>query len=345
MVHADDGAIPAPALMSRVSWGAIFAGALCAIALTALLTLLGLGIGFGTFDPAQGDSVSAIPKNTLIWWAIVSVAATGIGGFIAARLAGIPRGMSGALHGVSVWALATIVTLWLATTAIGTILGAAGSVVTTTARITASAAGSAGQAAIGAGSAVAPSSSALEQALRDQGITRERVRSEAGAILAEAGIDRQDVGAAQQAAGEAARNIARQPGSAGSEIDALIDRMFNGPDAVLSPQERQDLVTAISERSGVSRGEAEQIATRWQAQAETAAVQVRNAGGTALDRLQTGATRVSQDSLSILSKAAWGMFLISLVGLLAAILGAAIGAPSFSNVAAMGGARVVHDED
>lgn len=343
MVHHEDSVVPPPALMTRVSWGAIFAGALAAIGLTALLSLLGLGIGFGTFDPADGDSLSGVPKTTLIWWAVVSIVATGIGGFVAARLAGIPHSLAGALHGLSVWALTSLATLWLATTAVGAIAGAATSLVSTTARISASAIGTTVGAVADAGGAIAPDASQAERALAMQGVTRDRVRSEAAAILSGAGIGAEEARQTQQLAGQTARNMLTEPGSAGAELNRFIDRMFEGPQAVLSEQERRALVTEISNRAGVSRPEAEQIASRWQSQAQAAATQVRESGATAADRLQSGATDVSQQAMSILSKIAWGMFLISLAGLVAAMIGAALGAPSLESAARIGGARLVDD--
>lgn len=346
MVVTDrDAVVPAPALMKRVSWGAIFAGAVSTVALTALLGLLGLGIGFGTFDPSEGDSLRGVPKATLAWWAVISIVATGIGGFVAARLAGIPRSMTGALHGLAVWSVATLLTLWLATTAVGTLLGAATSVVTTTARVTTSAVGTAGGAVIDAGGAVAPSQGEVEAALREQGVTRDRIRSEAEAMLSAAGVTQRDVEVAQNAAGTAAENILMQPGTAGEELDRLIDRLFEGPGAALSPQERDALVTELAQRAGVSRGEAEQIAGRWEQQAAAATERVRRVGGTTIERTGERALELSDEALSVLSQVAWGMFLISLAGLVAALLGAALGAPSLGIVAAGAAHRDEYDRD
>jgi hypothetical protein len=332
--------LPPPALLKRVSWGAIFAGAVIAVALTALLSLLGLGIGFGTLDPAQGDTLSEVPKNTLIWWAVISIIATGIGGFVAGRLAGIPRSMTGALHGLAVWSVATLVTLWLATTAVGAILGAATSVVTTTAKVATGAVTTAGGAIIDAGGAVAPSSGEVQSTLRDQGVTQQRIQREAEEILGSAGVTQGDVQTAQNAVGTAAQNIAMRPGSAQEEINRLISRLFEGPNAALSPAERDALVTELAQRAGMSRQQAEQVAARWESQAAAATRQVRTTGGNVVNQAGETAIQVSDDALDILSKAAWGMFLISLAGMVAAMMGAALSAPS---VAAVAGS--VRDDD
>ena len=337
-----DAILPAPADLKRVSWGAIFAGAVSAVALTALLGLLGLGIGFGSLDPAEGDNLGAVPRNTLLWWAVISIIATGIGGFVAGRLAGIPRSLTGALHGLAVWSVATLLTLWLATTAVGTILGAATSVVTTTARVATGAVTTAGGAVIDAGGAVAPSGGQVQSAMREQGITQQRIQREAEEILASAGVTQTDVQSAQEAAGTAAQNIAMRPGTAGEEINRLIGRLFEGPNAALSPAERDALVTELAQRAGMSRQEAEQVASRWEAQAAAATQQVRTTGSNVVNEAGETAVQVSDDALDVLSKAAWGMFLISLAGLVAALIGAALAAPSVAVIAATSGVR--HDD-
>ncbi|MGI8704862.1 MAG: hypothetical protein ACR2JJ_03545 [Sphingomicrobium sp.] len=352
MVVAREPVVPAPALLHRVSWGAIFAGAVIAVALTALLGLLGLGIGLGSLDVAQGDSVEDAPKATLIWWAATSILATGIGGFVAARLAGIPRSITGALHGFAVWAVTTLLTLWLATSAVGFALGAATNVVTTTARVTSDAVTTVGGAAVSAGGAVAPSPSSS-----DVNSARDRAQQEAQAILDEAGVGQQSAQQAGNAIGTAARNIAMSPGTADAEINRLINRLFEGPDAALSPQEREALVTALAQRAGMSRQEAETAAQRWEAQANAAWANVRTTGEDVASEARDTAVEVTDTAADVLSKVAWGMFLISLAGLVAAVLGAAIGGATLGLGLIAAGAvagrddrdhdrdRVVHDHD
>lgn len=313
-----DSALPPPALLHRVSWGAIFAGAVTAVALTALMGLLGLAIGFDSFEVGE-DTLGGIPTPTAVWWAVTSIIATGIGAFVAGRLAGIPHSMTGALHGLAVWAVASLFTLWLASTAAGAALGAASSVATTTARVAAGAVGTVGGAAVDAGGAVAPGEEQMGEA-------RSRVEREASDILDAAGIGQGELQQAQQAGGEAARNIAMRPGTAGAEIDRLIADLFEGPDAVLSPQQRDQLVDELSQRSGVSEQEAEQIADRWQAQAAAARDQTTETAGRVEDR----AGEVSGNVLDVMADIAWYMFWSSLAGLVAALVGAALAGSSLA---------------
>lgn len=332
-----DFVVPPPSLLTRVSWGAIFAGTLVAVAVTAFLGLLGLGLGFAAIDPTESAPFAGVGKGALIWWGVTNVVALLLGGFVAARLAGIPKGLTGLLHGLAVWSLGLLLTLWLATTAIGAVLGAASSVVSTTARITASVAGTVGGAAVSAGEAAMPGDAALQEALREQGLTRERVRREAQEISRAAGLDQRDAQRAQQIVAEAGRDIVMNPGEAGDTLSTAVDRLFSGRNAPLSPQERQRLTEEIAARAGVTPQEAEQIADRWQAQADAAAERVTRTA----DEAQTRARELSAQGLDALSKAAWAAFIASLIGLLAALIGAILGAPSV----AAAGALIEHRHD
>jgi len=55
------------AKVSRISWGAILAGTLTALAVVSMLNLLGLGIGFSTIDPmTENDLLNGLGTGTLI---------------------------------------------------------------------------------------------------------------------------------------------------------------------------------------------------------------------------------------------------------------------------------------
>ena len=46
-------------LLNKVNWGAIFAGAVIALVIQFLLSLLGVGIGAATLDPSTGNNPDA----------------------------------------------------------------------------------------------------------------------------------------------------------------------------------------------------------------------------------------------------------------------------------------------
>ena len=60
-----------------------------------------------------------------IWWTVSGIIAAGIGGVAAGRLAGQPKPASAGWHGLTSWAVATLVVARLLTSAVGNVLGGA----------------------------------------------------------------------------------------------------------------------------------------------------------------------------------------------------------------------------
>ena len=129
-VGAPEGAI-AGSWLRRISWGAVIAGAVIVLAVHIALSLLGLGIGLSTVDVAAGDTpqASSMGIGAGIWWVVSNLIALFIGGYVAARLSGIPVRGDGIIHGVLTWAVTLLVTLYLLTTSIGSVVGGAFNVV------------------------------------------------------------------------------------------------------------------------------------------------------------------------------------------------------------------------
>ncbi|KQT54092.1 PhnA-like protein [Aureimonas sp. Leaf454] len=114
-------------LLNKVSWGAIFAGIVVAVVVQVLLTMLGVGIGVATIDPASGDSpmVSTFSIAAGIWYVVSGLVASFAGGYVAARMSGKTVATTGALHGLTTWAATTLLVIYLLTTAAGGIIGGA----------------------------------------------------------------------------------------------------------------------------------------------------------------------------------------------------------------------------
>jgi len=174
----------------RVSWGAIFAGVVIAVAVQLLLGILGTGIGLSMVDPVEGTTPGAtgFGIGAGIYWLITTVIALGAGGYAAARLSGVTEKFDALSHGLVVWGVTLILTLYLLTSAVGGLIGGAF-------RTVGSVAGAAG-ATVGA---VAP------RAAQVAGIDARDVRQEASAYLSDAPND-----TAQMTAEQAQTEIARQ---------------------------------------------------------------------------------------------------------------------------------------
>lgn len=101
-----------PALLKRISWGAIFAGAVVASVLQIWFNLLGLAIGLAAFDPLSDQ---AFGFGTVIWVLLTSVVSLFCGGWLAGRLTGSPTKLDRGLHGVVTWGVAMLFGLWIVT--------------------------------------------------------------------------------------------------------------------------------------------------------------------------------------------------------------------------------------
>ncbi|HEY0287129.1 MAG TPA: hypothetical protein VGC62_08985 [Pseudomonas sp.] len=117
---------------SGVSWGAIFAGAAGAAALSLILILLGSGLGFSAMSPwaNEGASAKGLGISTVVWLAVTQILASGMGGYLAGRLRVKWANLHGdevyfrdTAHGFLSWAVATLVAAVLVVGSVGSLVG------------------------------------------------------------------------------------------------------------------------------------------------------------------------------------------------------------------------------
>jgi hypothetical protein len=134
---------------SAVSWGAILAGAAAAAALSLILLILGIGLGLSSVSPwaYAGVSAATFGMPTILWLTLTQLLASGMGGYLAGRLrtkwVAIHTDevyFRDTAHGFLAWAVASLATAILLSSAIGSIVRGGASVagsVATTAAVTA----------------------------------------------------------------------------------------------------------------------------------------------------------------------------------------------------------------
>jgi hypothetical protein len=202
-------------LLNRVSWAAVLAGVVAMLVTQLILNMLGIGVGAATLDPGTGDnpSVRSVSIGAGIWYALSGIIASFVGGYAAGRLCGRPKESTAGWHGLTAWALTTLVIFYLLTSTLGSVagglysglssaVGGLGRTATTTAQTTMGAA--------------AP---ALSQAADPFGAIERQVREATGgndpAALRDAAISAVraaltgDQARAQQARDQAAQTLAR----------------------------------------------------------------------------------------------------------------------------------------
>lgn len=149
MMRTADAAVGGESMVSAVSWAAILAGTVSAVALTVVLTSLGTGLGLTTISawPNAGATATTFTIGAGIGLIVIQWLSSAVGGFVTGRLRTKWTGLHthevffrDTAHGFLAWALATI---------LGAVLfaAAASSIVSGTARTASNVAGGAVQAA------------------------------------------------------------------------------------------------------------------------------------------------------------------------------------------------------
>lgn len=314
-------------LLGRVHWGAIFAGAVSALAILVVLNLIGAAIGLYVLDPAARDSdVGAAGATTGVWWAVSALASCFAGGWVAGRLAGVPIQLTAALHGLVVWALAVIAAVWLVSSTVRTAFtGAAGLL------------SSAGEAAAGAipsdvqlpDLAVQPVltfvQDDLAQELRGipQGaqLTPDRLQSAAERAVAVT-IDSSDREQLRQLAAATLADLVRSPSTAQTDLQNRTSQLF-GPGGIISPADRQQATRVVASELGISNAQAQRAVDVWANRFAEAGPQLRQR----LEQLQTQAGAAAAETADAVAGAALWTAIGLLLALAAAVLGGVSGRP------------------
>ncbi|NMG76247.1 hypothetical protein GPA25_15910 [Aromatoleum diolicum] len=128
---ADDYADARRSVTSAVSWGAIAAGAAAGASLSVILLILGVGLGLSSVSPwaREGVSAATFGVSTIVWLTLTQLLSSAMGGYLAGRLR--TKWMDthtdevyfrDTAHGFLAWAVASLATAVLLTSAIGSIL-------------------------------------------------------------------------------------------------------------------------------------------------------------------------------------------------------------------------------
>lgn len=95
---------------SRVSWGPIFAGAMAALAVYFLLTLLGSAIGLTVGDDVRPRTLAT---GAAVWAILVTAVALFFGGWIVSQLTVGETKAEAIVYGVILWGVVFAMLLWL----------------------------------------------------------------------------------------------------------------------------------------------------------------------------------------------------------------------------------------
>ena len=122
------------AVKSRVSWGAIAAGAMVSLAIYFLLTLTGIAVGLEAAARRPDDVAQSLGLGMAIYSIVTLLIAMFFGGWTVSRLAVGETKLEAVLYGIILWGVLYVGMIWLVSTGVrvgfGAILGlASGAVV------------------------------------------------------------------------------------------------------------------------------------------------------------------------------------------------------------------------
>ena len=106
-------------LFPSIRWGAVLAGVSVGVSVQLVLTLLGIasGLSLSSVSAVEGPATGA-----LVWAGLSMLIAALVGTYVAGRMSGLKRKTDGVLHGVVTWAVTTLLFVFLATSAGGSLL-------------------------------------------------------------------------------------------------------------------------------------------------------------------------------------------------------------------------------
>lgn len=233
----------------RISWGAIIAGTLIALVTMLLLNLLGIGIGLGSINPVEeANPFSGLGTGAIIWWVVSNLIAIFAGAYVAGKLAGVPLGSTSMIHGILSWCLYTLVSFYILTTAVGSIISGVGSVVSSTL----SAAGSGIEALVNNNKQDQNQSSLISFSdIKDE--ANKVLNSRENAAFVPDSIEQEVSNTAQEVRSEVG-NVSEQ------DIKNIAQRVLFENGKLADNINREDVVNAVAMETNLSRQEANDVA-------------------------------------------------------------------------------------
>jgi hypothetical protein len=279
-----------------VSWGAVIAGGVIAVAIQIALSELCIGSGLALYEPTDGTSSGAgIAAGTAIAWLVCALLSIFVGGWVSGRMKRHGTNLEAAVHGALVWGLAALLTAWLTTVSLGMLTNGAWSLL---GQGVSAAAKGAGAALPAVTEVVAPSWDNIRQQL-------------------EGGMTRMEGQGANQPAQPANENRYRER----SRLMQLMGQAFNMNGQGLSEPERNEINQLLASQLGITPEAAQLTMDQWQ-----------RTWNESLQRFQTAKEEAKQTALQVATtvkrrtaQAAIIGFFIMMAGMGAAIAGAVWG--------------------
>lgn len=260
----------------RVSWGSIIGGIITVLAVSFLLSLIGTSIGLFILDPTESEPFSGVGTSVGIWTVLSLLISLAAGGFVAGKLAA----RDGIIHGFLTWASSLIIAVILGTMMLSSAVKMTGNLLGSVSSVT-------GDILSGVGSAVSDGASEVTSLFdgMDIDVNGGEVSQDIRQTLKETGVRELQPGyidnqlsAVRSDLQRSVKRLAANPQQAESIIDGFTNRLQNRIDRYTSNIDREEVVTAITNSTDLSRAQAESTVDQY--------MQLLQDGRNSLDNLQ-----------------------------------------------------------
>ena len=292
---------------THVTWTAIFAGWVVAFGIAWILYLLGLAVGFTSFDLSNTEVVAkGVGIGTTVWIILTWAVSLFLGGMFASWVDGRADQTVGTLHGVAVWGLAMTLSALLAAMGFTQLLQGGASLVKG-----ATAAGVAGAAA---GAQASGTETPLAHATAMLGSQVKRAMTDRGAAPASSAPAAAGTSAPAPTTASTTTTATATSSTTAAPVDnaamtAIATDLLRG--------KNDDARARLVAESGMQPADADKVMQGLQAQVEAAKTQLREA---------------ADQARRYAAAAMWALLLSSLIALIAAALGGAMGAGNIHRV-------------
>lgn len=302
-----------------ISWSAIFAGTVSVLAILLVLNLIGVSIGLFSFDPASSDNpTKGLGTGSFVWWVITNIIALFLGGFVAGRVGAALTKCSAMIHGFMTWALYALVSVWLLTSAIGSVFSGLGSLVSGVAKETTHLTSTIVQ-----NTGILPSADGLAGQ-----INFDEIKSEAKQLLKDTekkelnpnNLENKVENIADSAE-DKVENAAKNPNNADSEIDSFFDKLGKEGGDAMEVADKDALVNILKNRTNMSEEEARQTVDNYATKYEKIKAEAKEKWENVKESTNETAENVTDKAGSISIWAALAL----IIGAVSAIFGGVFG--------------------
>ncbi len=240
------------------SWGSIIAGGVSALALSVVMAILGVALGFTVVEPKSDEPASGLGIAFGVWSFVSVVVSMAGGGFIAGMLAG----QLGLAHGFLVWALVILAAVFVSGIAVSTAVRSLGAAVKSMGSGAASLAGT-----MGKGAADAAAHAVTE--LRDNvslHVDFDKLNDTVESTLRDTGVEtlqpeylHQQMREARSELRQALHQLALHPSDAETIMSGFIESQKSRLEGLTGGAHKETAVTALMNARNIPREEAQTL--------------------------------------------------------------------------------------